>query len=97
MTAQTTTTHDHERGHRLRALVGVPGVWVQRHGDWQCPLHVWLYRGAWRALCFVCMTSLSTDDDLYGGGYRTQSAAFDAAHDHCRSCPDGAALEARRA
>ncbi len=84
----TTTIHDHKPGYRPRAFVGVPGLWVQRHGDWCRPLHVWLYQGAWRAICFLCMTSLRAEDDLYDGGYRTQAAAFDAALAHCGQCPE---------
>jgi hypothetical protein len=32
------------------------------------------------------MTSLRTGDDLYGGGYGSQSEAFDAAMQHCHEC-----------
>lgn len=78
--------HNHKRGHPLRAFVDRPGVWVQRHGDWNRPLHVWLYRGAWRVICWPCATPLRSGDDLYDDGYRTQAAAFDAAVTHCAAC-----------
>lgn len=79
-------THDHSRGYQLRAFVGLPGVWVRVHGDWQRPIHVWLYRGAWRVLCWPCLTPLRTGDELHDGGYGSQSEAFDAAVAHCRGC-----------
>lgn len=81
--------HDHTRGYPMRAFVGRPGVWVQRHGDWDRPLNVWLYRDAWRVLCFPCMTPIRSGSDLYDGGYRTQGEAFAAAVAHCRECEAG--------
>lgn len=90
--ARSSLLHDHSRGYRLRAFVGETGTWVQRHGEWQRPMHVWLYRGAWRIICWPCMTSLRSDDALYDGGWRTLTAAFDVAWDHCRTCPDNPPL-----
>lgn len=78
--------HDHSRGYRMRAFVGKPGLWIQRHGDWDRPMHVWLYRGAWRILCFPCMTSIRSDDEVYDHGWPSQSVAFDAALAHCAGC-----------
>lgn len=82
----TITVHGHERGYQVRAFVGRPGVWVQRHGEWCRPLHVWLYRGAWRVICWPCMASIDSGDSLYGGGWPAQVAALDAAAEHCRTC-----------
>lgn len=82
--------HDHTHGYPTRAFVGTPGIWVQRHGQWCRPLHVWLYRGAWRVVCFVCMTALHAGyGGLYGGGYQSLPAAMNAALAHCRKCPHG--------
>lgn len=78
--------HDHRRGYPVRAFPNRHGVWVQVHGQWGRPLHVWLYRGAWRAVCWSCMTALRFGDDLYDGGWRTQAAAFGMALAHCRDC-----------
>jgi hypothetical protein len=78
--------HDHSRGYPMRAFPGKPGVFVQRHGDWDRPMHVWLYRDAWRILCWPCMTSIRSGDELYDHGWPSQSAAFDAALAHCRAC-----------
>lgn len=78
--------HDHIRGYRLQAFVGETGAWVKRHGDWHRPIHVWLYRGAWRIICWPCMTALQSGDDLHDGGWRTQAAAMDAAYAHCWMC-----------
>jgi hypothetical protein len=86
-TVEAKVTHDHRDGYPIRAFVGMPGIWVQRHGQWDRPLNVWLYRGAWRVLCFICMAPVSTKDALYGYGYRSQAEAFDAALAHCRDCP----------
>ncbi len=82
----TTTVHDHSRGYTVRAFAGRTGLWVQRHGTWCRPVNVWLYRGAWRAVCFPCMTSLRSGDDLYDRGWRTQGDAMDAAYRHCGDC-----------
>jgi hypothetical protein len=92
----TVAAHDHRRGYPLRRLPDRPGVYVQVHGDWDRPLHVWLYRGAWRAICRPCMDSIRSDDETYNYGWPTQAAAFDAAVRHCGDCqtadppPDGA-------
>lgn len=83
----TITTHDHSRGYPMRSFTGRPGVFVQRFGRWDRPLRVWRYRGAWRVICLPCMTPIQSGDDLYGGGWPTQAAAFDAAITHCRCCP----------
>lgn len=80
------TAHDHNGGYPMRAFPGRPGVWVQRHGDWCRPLSVWLYRGAWRVLCFSCMVSIRSDNDLYGRGWPSLGEAFDAAVAHCGGC-----------
>ncbi len=80
------TVHEHKRGHQMRAFPGRRGVFVQRHGDWSRPLHVWLYRGAWRVICWPCMTPLQSGNRLYDGGWPTQRAAFGAALEHCGSC-----------
>ncbi len=84
----TRLRHDHCRGYQMRAFAGRRGVWVQRHGDWDRPLHVWWYRDAWRVICFPCMTTLRTWDELFDGGYRSQGEAFDAALAHCRGCTE---------
>ncbi len=81
-----TLTHDHKRGHQCRAIVGKPGVWVQRHGNWCRPMNVWLYRGAWRCICFPCMTAIKSDDEVWDFGWPTLGAAMDAARQHCRDC-----------
>ncbi len=86
MTAAFATRHNHDRGYPMRRFAGLPGVWVQRHRDWDRPLHVWLYRGAWRIICWPCMTSLRSADDMYADGWPTQQAAMDAAHAHCARC-----------
>ena len=81
-----TKPHDHKGAYQIRAFVGMPGLWVNRYGEWCRPVHVWLYRGAWRAACFPCARALPSDNPLFDYGYPTQAAAFDAAHDHCRAC-----------
>lgn len=81
-----TAVHEHKPGHQLRAFPGRPGVYVNRHGDWDRPLHVWLYRGAWRVICWPCMTPLQSGLGLYDGGWPTQQAAFAAAVAHCGGC-----------
>ncbi len=81
-----TITHDHSRGHQYRAIVGKPGIWVTRHGDLCRPLNVWLYRGAWRIICFPCMTAIKSDHELWDFGWPTQDDAMDAAQGHCRDC-----------
>lgn len=85
----TAAVHEHRRGHQMRAFVGRPGVFIQRHGDWRRPLHVWLYRGAWRVICWPCMTPLQSGSEVYDDGWGTQHAALTAAHEHCRGCAVG--------
>lgn len=87
----TAAPHDHERGHPMRRFAGRPGVYVQRHGDWDRPLHVWLYRGAWRILCFPCMVSIQSGDPMWDNGWPTQTEAFDVAYAHCAGCPQHSA------
>lgn len=82
------TVHDHERGYRMRAFAGRTGMYVQRHGNWDRPLRVWLYRGAWRVICLPCMTSVGSGDELYVNGWPTQQAAFTAALEHCGTCTE---------
>lgn len=82
----------------VRRFVGSPGVWIRVHGEWCRPLHVWLYRGAWRVACRLCWPNgaLWSGDDLWGGGWATQAEAFDAAHAHGRAHEIGM-LDAARA
>jgi hypothetical protein len=79
--------HNHKAGRPARVIVGRPGVWVWFHQEWCRPLHVWLYRGAWRVVCRRCMTGLASELELYGNGWPTIGDAFDAALAHCAACP----------
>lgn len=82
----TTAHRHHEDVHPMRIVLGRPGVYVYNHGDWDRPMHVWLYRGAWRAVCRPCVMPITSDDTLTGYGWRTMVAAYDAAVAHCRNC-----------
>lgn len=83
--------HVHKPTHPLRAFPGRRGVFVNRHGDWDRPLHVWLYRGAWRVICWPCSMPLRSGLDLYDGGWPSQGEAFNAAVAHCGECPTASA------
>lgn len=85
-----TVAHVHKDAHPMRRFAGRRGLWVLNHGDWDRPLHVWLYRGAYRVICRVCLTSIQSGDRLYDGGWPDRSSAMDAAAAHCRDCPKGA-------
>jgi len=84
------TVHDHKSAYPMRRFVGRRGVFVHCHGTWDRPLHAWLYRGTWRVICRPCMTPIQSDDAMYGYGWPTQAAAFDAAVAHCGACPSTA-------
>lgn len=88
------TDHSHQRGYPMRRFVGQPGVWVQRLRDWNRPVHVWLHKGAYRVICWPCMTPLQSGDDMYDNGWPSREAAMDVAHAHCASCVQTEAVSA---
>jgi hypothetical protein len=82
----TAATHAHSPTRQIRRFAGRPGVWVHVWGEWCRPMVVSLYRGAWRATCWVCGHSLDSGDDLYGRGWPTPRGAYEAAERHCGEC-----------